>query len=177
MSPTAPDHFVIATAGAYGHMPPLLGVAIALAEADPGIQVSLILHTNNTPGAERLLASTPEIKDRIKLYPTGTPSALRDRIKSYADMLMHGGEQYAAILAVSEFFYVVEQRLICTGLDSTTSHGILLRHQCVFLLRSQDGGGEKLPTHHTPESRRVWHLAAIPHAIVRGTRYGGTLTH
>jgi hypothetical protein len=95
------SHYVFATSAPYSHAPAAVRMSVGLVSLDPSIRVSIIIHANNTPAAEKIMASVPHARERIRLWTVGGKGALKDHARAYKEMVFKSGRMYEQILQVS----------------------------------------------------------------------------
>lgn len=93
-------HYVFATSAPYSHAPAAVRLSVGLVTLGSSIRVSIIIHANNTPAAEKIMTSAPQARDRIRLWIVGSKGALKDHARAYKEMVFKSGRMYEQILQV-----------------------------------------------------------------------------
>ncbi|KAK4688049.1 hypothetical protein P7C73_g2080, partial [Tremellales sp. Uapishka_1] len=94
-------HFVFGTTASFSHVGPVINLALALLDQTPDLCISVILHINNVPVSEKLIAAhpNPKLNERLKLHPGGEKTGWKDSTKGYMQLVNASGGLYAGILA------------------------------------------------------------------------------
>ena len=94
-------HYVFGTTGVHSHVPSVIKLAMALADLDSELLISIIIHANSVHDAETLISQNPSSAKQIKLVPVGTETPTKATTSSYMDVAWNSGQGYAQILMAS----------------------------------------------------------------------------